>query len=85
MICRIADLRMKEVISLTDSKRLGFVADAEFDASSGRMLNLIVPGAARIAGLFGREDFVIPWENIQRIGEDIILVDFERAIINSSR
>jgi YlmC/YmxH family sporulation protein len=85
MICRIAELRMKEVISVTDSKRIGFVSDAEFDITNGRMLNLIVPGASRGFGFFGREENVIPWENILRIGEDIILVDFERAIMNSSR
>jgi len=85
MVCRIAELRMKEVISITDSKRIGFVSDAEFDISTGRMLNVIVPGASRGLGLFGREEHVVPWENILRIGEDIILVDFERAVINTAR
>jgi YlmC/YmxH family sporulation protein len=85
MVCRIAELRMKEVISVTDSKRVGFVSDAEFDIVNGKMLNLIVPGASRGLGLFGREENVIPWDNILRIGEDIILVDFERAVMNSSR
>ena len=79
MVCRIADLRMKEVINVSDSRRLGYVGDAEFDAETGRMLTLIVPGAARVLGLFGREEYVIPWDSIQRIGEDIILVECGHA------
>ncbi len=37
---------------------------------------MIVYGPGRFFGLFGRgEEFYIPWECIQRIGDDIILID----------
>ena len=36
----------------------------------------MVYGPCRFFGLFGRgEEFYIPWECIQRIGDDIILID----------
>ena len=39
-------------------------------------LAIVVPGPCRILGLFGREDdYVIFWDKIIRIGDDIILVD----------
>ena len=39
------------------------------------MTALIIPGRLRLLGLLGREeDAVVPWENIEKIGEDIILV-----------
>ena len=74
--CRIVDLRIKEVINICDGARLGFVCDVEVNTCTGKVVAIIVPGEARFLGMFGRaEDYVIPWEDIKRIGEDIILVD----------
>ncbi|MDR3311415.1 MAG: YlmC/YmxH family sporulation protein [Oscillospiraceae bacterium] len=74
--CRITDLRYKEVINVNTGMRLGCVTDALFELNSGRIVALIVPGACRFLGLFGRgDDYVIPWECIKRVGDDIILVD----------
>ncbi len=76
MDCRIGDLRYKEVINVNTGLRLGYVSDGVFDIKTGRMRALVVPGAYRVMGLFGRnEDYVIPWEAIRRIGDDIILVE----------
>lgn len=76
--CRIVDLRCKEVINICDGVRLGYVCDVEVDTCSGRLVSIIVPGFARFFGLFGREDdYVVPWECIKKIGDDIILVSYE--------
>ena len=72
---RVTDLRCKEVINVTDGLRLGFVSDVEILLPEGKVLALVVPGPCRFFGLFGRkDDFVIPWNCIRRIGSDIILV-----------
>ena len=72
------DLRCKEVINVTDGLRLGFVSDVEILLPEGKVLALVVPGPCRFFGLFGRkDDFVIPWNCIRRIGSDIILVELE--------
>ena len=76
MECRVTDMCYKEVINVCDGQRLGFVCDVEVDVVSGRVISLIVPGPYRFWGIFGREDdFVIPWECISRIGEDIIIIE----------
>jgi YlmC/YmxH family sporulation protein len=76
MKCRIADLRCKEVINICDGCRLGFVDDVIVEVVDGRLLAIVVPGPCRFLGLFGREDdYVIGWDCITRIGDDIILVD----------
>ena len=70
------ELQTKEVICLRDGRRLGFVCDAKLQLPEGNLLALIVPGPCRFWGLLGhKEDFVIPWHCIRRIGPDIILVD----------
>lgn len=77
MCCRIAELRCKEVISICDGNRIGYVSDVQIDTCTGRLFALVVPGRARFFGLFGRTDYFIPWESIRRIGEDLILTTFE--------
>ena len=70
------DLCCKEVICVRDGRRLGFVSDARVDIPEGHVLALIVPGPCKCFGLLGRkEDYVIPWHCIRRIGPDIVLVD----------
>lgn len=75
METRIADLRYKEVISVEDGTRYGYVGDMEINLETGQVRALIVPGRRRFFGLLGREeDKYIPWDAISRFGEDIILV-----------
>ena len=75
---RVTELRCKEVINITDGQRLGFVSDVEVQLPEGKVLALVVPGPCRFFGLFGRkDDFVIPWNCMRRIGSDIILVELE--------
>lgn len=75
MDTRIADLRYKEVISVEDGTRYGYVGDMEIDLETGRVKALIVLGRRRFFGLLGREeDKYIPWDAVSRFGEDIILV-----------
>ncbi len=75
-MCRVSELRRKEVINVKDGARLGFVCDVEFDELEGTVDAIIVPGPARFFGIFGRdEDYIISWDEIEKIGEDIILVN----------
>ena len=75
METRIAQLRYKEVISVEDGTRYGYVGDMEVDLETGRVRSLVIPGRRRFFGLLGREeDRYIPWSSVKRFGEDIILV-----------
>lgn len=76
METRLAELRYKEVISVSDGSRFGYVGDLEVDVDSGQVRALVVPGRLRLFGLLGREEArYIPWDAVRRFGEDIILVD----------
>ena len=75
MRCSIADMRNKEVINLQDGTRLGFAGDVEIDTENARLTAIIIYDRARFFGLLGRtDDIVIPWENIDVIGDETILV-----------
>ena len=76
MINRLSDLRYKEVVNVLNGRRLGYVCDAEIDIVTGQVVSLIVPGPCRFFGLFWREDdYILPFESISRIGDDIILIE----------
>ena len=76
MQCRIRDLRCKEVINICDGCRIGYVEDVDIRVPEGQVVAVVVYGPCRFFGLFGRgEEYYIPWECIQRIGDDIILID----------
>lgn len=76
MQCRIRGLRRKEVINICDGCRLGFVSDVDIKVPEGQVLALVVSTPGLFFGLFGRgEEFYVPWDCIQRIGDDIILID----------
>jgi YlmC/YmxH family sporulation protein len=80
MASLFSDLRFKEVIDLHSGQRLGYIYDAEIDPVEGRILSLMIPGPGRAGGLLGRDDdYVLPWNQISRMGDDIILVDLENA------
>ncbi len=79
---KISELRLRDVINTFDGKRLGAIKDIDFDLEAGRIKSLILPGANnRFFSMFARNDEVIvPWENITKIGVDVILVNLGPAI-----
>ena len=77
-VSRIGELRQKEVINLGDGRRLGFVKDIEFSLETGRLVSLILPGPWSLFRAFGTEaEMVLPWRDIRKSGEVIILVDIK--------
>lgn len=70
------DFKHKEVINISDGKRLGFVQDVTADFKTGTINEIIVPGNTKILNLFSsKEELTIPWSAIKTIGEDVILVE----------
>lgn len=73
---RICELKNKEVINATNCEILGCVSDVDLDLCSGKITALIIPGPGKILGFLCREnEYVIPYECVVKIGEDIILVN----------
>lgn len=74
---KISDLRMREVINITDGRRLGPIKDIDIDLEEGRITAIILHyQGSRLMGLFSREnEIIVPWEKIVKIGIDVILVE----------
>ena len=74
MSCCVRALRDKEVINICDGRLLGYVCDIEADVTAGTIRALILPGDGKLFGLIRGNDLVIPWDKVQCVGADSILV-----------
>lgn len=84
MMCRIVEIRNKEVINSKTGCKIGYVDDIEVDTKTARVCSIIVFGRPKFFGFFGKScDYVIPWNNIELIGEDTILVNFSPQKVTS--
>lgn len=75
MLGRALTFKQKEVINLTDGRRLGYVQDVEANFETGEITAIIVPGTSKMFSIGNKGDIIIPWSKIRRIGDDIILVE----------
>jgi YlmC/YmxH family sporulation protein len=77
-IVKISEFQIKDVVNVADGKKLGNIGDIEINLTTGKIEAVIVTGNGKVLGFFGREeDIVIPWKNIIKIGQDVILVRFK--------
>ncbi len=75
-LTKTSELRAREVICVNDGRKLGLVTDLEIDLETGKIRALVVPGKEGFFWWLGKGDeVVIPWENIRKIGVDVILVE----------
>lgn len=72
----LRQLCKKDVVQLGSGTKLGRADDLDLELSNARVRGLILRGRPRWFGLLGRgEDLVISWQQIETIGEDVILVN----------
>lgn len=70
------ELKAKEVINVVDGRRLGRIIDMVFDTRCGKILGFVVPGTRSGFNFFKSvDDIFIPYNNICKIGYDVILVE----------
>ncbi len=71
----LEEIRSKEVVNIIDGSCFGFADDIIIDTETKQVIALIMKGESELFGLLGREeDISVPWECIDTIGKDIILV-----------
>lgn len=75
---RISEFQIKDVVNVGDGKRLGNIGDFEINVQTGKIEAIIISGSGKLLGFFGKEEeIIIPWKNILKIGEDVILVRYQ--------
>lgn len=78
MLCRIDELRNKQVVCVKNGAVLGTISDIEINTQTGEINAVIIYGKNHLFGIFGREnDIIIPWHDIEVIGSETVLVKTE--------
>lgn len=74
-----SEFMQKEVLNVNDGCKLGYTSDLEFCEKTGRIKNIIIINGAKIMGIFGNPEIIkINYEDIVRVGDDLIMVSFSR-------
>lgn len=72
---KISEFIYREVINISDGEKIGFVSDIDFDRNTGNIEAIFVPDKNKKFFSTKNNGIKIPWDNIKKIGDDIILVD----------
>ncbi|MBW8348619.1 YlmC/YmxH family sporulation protein [Bacillus sp. IITD106] len=72
---RISEFQTKDVVNISDGRKLGNIGDIEINLETGKIETIIIGYSGKLLGFFGKdEEIIIPWNQIVKVGEDVILV-----------
>ncbi len=86
MLSKISELQARQVINIADGKCLGNIKDIELDWEQGTIRALILPNPTSLWGLLqNKDELIISWQQVVRIGVDVVLVDIKPQNDNKNR
>ncbi len=73
---RLSELQSKKIISMNNGKQIGVITDVVIDIN-GKIESLIIESTKSIFSLSREMESKVYWNEINKIGEDVILVKKE--------
>ncbi|WLR43615.1 YlmC/YmxH family sporulation protein [Bacillus carboniphilus] len=71
----ISHFQTKDVVNVSDGRKLGNIDDFDINVTNGKIQAIILGGSGKLFGFLNKnEEIVIPWNNIVKVGEDVVLV-----------
>lgn len=72
---RLSDLQNKDVVDIATGDRIGNVIDAEISSDTGNIVKIIIYDKKGFFSMLrGGDEVSINWNQIRKIGSDVILV-----------
>lgn len=68
----LSELQLKEIINISNGKRIGMIVDVVV-STTGNIEKLVLE--EKRGRKFAKEEYEISWNQIIKIGDDIILID----------
>lgn len=69
---RLSELQQKEIINISNGKRIGIIVDVIID-TNGNIQKLVLE--EKRGRKFSKEEYEVLWSQIVKVGDDIILID----------
>ncbi|WNC12491.1 YlmC/YmxH family sporulation protein [Brevibacillus brevis] len=84
---RLSDLGGKEIIGLDTGEKMGVISDSDLviNPDDGQIQSIILPGGSFLGFGKKRDDIVIPWNSIVKIGPDMIIIQLKSPEIQASQ
>ena len=77
---KLTELMSKDIINDEDGIKLGKIIDIELDGNDGKILSVIINKGIKLSNIFStKEQILIPWDKIIKIGNDVIIVDYKKT------
>ena len=79
---RLSELTGKEIINIYDGVRMGTAAEADLlvDQETGEIISMVLPNQGNFLTFWAeRQDIVIPWEAVKKVGQEVIVVDLDKS------
>ena len=70
---RLSDLQEKEIININTGKNIGTIIDIDIN-DNGSINYLIIEEGRSLFNINKESDIKVSWEDITKVGEDVILV-----------
>ncbi|MBM7555399.1 YlmC/YmxH family sporulation protein [Halanaerobacter jeridensis] len=72
---KTSELSAKDVVNISNGQRLGEVVDVDINLNEGMIKGIMIPQQSGIFNFLSQqENIYISWDDIHKIGEDVILV-----------
>lgn len=72
---RLSDLQDKDIVNITDGKKIGSIIDVNID-NDGLMKSFVIE-ESKFKLFNNKNETEVLWSQIQKIGEDVILVKID--------
>ena len=73
---RLSELQYKNLVNVSNGKNIGNIIDVNIDYQSGNIKSFIIESKGSILTFLNKDnDMEVKWNDIQKIGEDVILVN----------
>lgn len=72
---RLSDLQNKTIINLNDGKNIGNIIDLEINEDGTNKGLIVEKHKFIISSISNKKEILIKWDEIKKIGEDVILVN----------
>jgi len=73
---RLSELQNKNLVNVSNGKNIGNIIDVNIDYQSGNIKSFIIESKGSILTFLNKDnDMEVKWNDIQKIGEDVILVN----------
>lgn len=85
---RVSELVGKEIVNLYNGVRMGVIGESDLilDAETGRIHSILLPRRANLLTMWvDRQQLVVPWDAVRKIGSEIVVVDLDQTTGRLSR